>query len=109
MTNLPVETTGHAVIAAYHDPWRVEASFRITKSDLRARPVFHRQRDAIGAHLTVVFAALVITHFLTREPGESIKKIVRTLRLLRTVAIGIDGPQTAPTRPSRARPARLLD
>jgi hypothetical protein len=28
----------------------------MTKSDLRARPVFHHERDAIEAHLTVVFA-----------------------------------------------------
>jgi transposase len=44
-----------AVIAAYHDLWQAEASFRMTKSDLRARPVFHHEREAIEAHLTVVF------------------------------------------------------
>jgi len=43
-----------AVIAAYHDLWQAEASFRMTKSDLRARPVFHHEREAIEAHLTVV-------------------------------------------------------
>ena len=38
---------GAAVIAAYHELWQVEASFRMTKSDLRARPVFHHEREAI--------------------------------------------------------------
>jgi ParB/RepB/Spo0J family partition protein len=53
VTNLPIATMdGAAVIAAYHDLWRVEQSFRMTKSDLRARLVFHHQRDAIEAHLT---------------------------------------------------------
>jgi len=53
VTSLPATTMdGAAVIAAYHDLWRVEQSFRMTKSDLRARPVFHHQRDAIEAHLT---------------------------------------------------------
>lgn len=94
VTNLPVETmTGQAIIAAYHDLWQVEASFRMTKSDLRARPVFHRQREAIEAHLTIVFAALAITRYLTRESGKSIKRIVRTLRPLRSVVISIDGHQ----------------
>lgn len=51
---------GAAVIAAYHNLWRVEQSFRMTKSDLRARPVFHHQRDAIETHVTVVFAARAI-------------------------------------------------
>lgn len=39
VTNLdPTATDGAAVIAAYHQLWQVEASFRMTKSDLRARP-----------------------------------------------------------------------
>src|SRR5699024_5494339 len=59
VTNLPTKTmSGSAVIGAYHDLWEVEASFRLTKSDLAARPVFHRKHGAIDAHLTVVFAAL---------------------------------------------------
>jgi hypothetical protein len=33
----------------------------MTKSHLAARPVFHRLRDSIDAHLTVVFAALAIS------------------------------------------------
>jgi hypothetical protein len=47
---------GAAVIAAYHDLWKVEQLFRMTKGDLRARPVFHHQREAIeinGQRLTL--------------------------------------------------------
>jgi Transposase DDE domain len=40
----PAVMNGAAVIAAYHELWQVEASFRMTKSDLRARPVFHHER-----------------------------------------------------------------
>ena len=47
VTNLPTSTMdGAAVVAAYHDLWQVEKSFRMAKSDLRARPIFHRERDA---------------------------------------------------------------
>ena len=43
VTNLaPATMDGAAVVAAYHDLWQVERSFRMTKSDLAARPVFHR-------------------------------------------------------------------
>lgn len=45
------------VISSYHDLWHVEQSFRMSKSDLAARPIFHRTRDATEAHLTIVFAA----------------------------------------------------
>ena len=90
VTNLPIATMpGIEVISSYHDLWQVEASFRMTKSDLRARPVFHHQREAIEAHLSVVFAALAITRYLTATTGKSIKKIVNTLRPLRSVVIGI--------------------
>jgi transposase len=75
---------GQAVIAAYHDLWQVEKSFRMAKSDLRARPIFHRHRDAIEAHLTVVFAALAISRHLQDATDVSIKKIVRALRPLQT-------------------------
>ncbi len=92
VTNLDITTmAGAAVISAYHDLWHVEASFRMTKSDLRARPVFHHRRESIEAHLTVVFAALAITGYLTSTTGTSIKKIVQTLRTIRAATIEING------------------
>jgi transposase len=78
---------GAAVIAAYHQLWQVEASFRMTKSDLRARPVFHHEREAIDAHLTVVFAALAVGRYLQDRAGVSIKK----LRTARSATINING------------------
>ena len=92
VTNLPVATMdGAAVINAYHDLWHVEQSFRMTKSDLRARPVFHHQRQAIEAHLTVVFAALAVARHLQDATGTSIKKIVQNLRAARSATIEING------------------
>lgn len=92
VTNVPTTTLdGAAVIAAYHELWRVEASFRMTKNDLRARPVFHQQTESIEAHLTVVFAALAITRHLTAITGVSIKRIVQTLRTVRSATIEING------------------
>ena len=94
VTNLPLQAmTGAAVISAYHDLWQVEASFRMVKGDLRARPVFHHQRDAIDAHLTVVFAALAISRHLSAATGVSIKKIVQTLRTVRSATVEINGQQ----------------
>jgi hypothetical protein len=92
VTNLPAATMdGAAVIAAYHDLWHVEQSFRMTKSDLRARPVFHHQRDAIEAHLTVVFAALAVARHLQDATGTSIKKIIQALRAARSATLEING------------------
>ncbi len=97
VTNLPEATMGGlAIVAAYHDLWQVEASFRMTKSDLRARPVFHRERDTIEAHLTVVFAALAVSRHLQDATGVTIKTLIRTLRPLRTIRVDVGGhPITA--------------
>lgn len=46
------------MIASYHDLWQVEQSFRMSTSDLAARPMSARTRDTIEAHLTIVFTAL---------------------------------------------------
>ncbi|NDL56662.1 transposase [Phytoactinopolyspora sp. XMNu-373] len=92
VTNLPIDTmTGAAVISAYHDLFEVERSFRMTKSDLRARPVFHHDHDAIQAHLTIEFAALAISRYLQHTTGKSIRKIIQSLRPIRTVTIEING------------------
>jgi transposase len=57
VTNIdPDVLAGDHVVTAYHDLYQVERSFRMTKTDLAARPVFHRLRDSIEAHLTIVFA-----------------------------------------------------
>ncbi len=39
----------------------VEQSFRMSKTDLAARPMFDRTRDAIEAHLAIVFTALAVS------------------------------------------------
>lgn len=108
VTNLPIEhMSGQAVIDAYHDLWQVERSFRMTKSDLRARPVFHHQREAIDAHLTVVFAALAVGRHLQDATGVTLKKLVQTLRPLRSVVIAI-GDQTIPADPQPDTDARAI-
>ena len=75
------------VIGSYHQLWHIEKSFRMSKHDLRARPIYHRKRDSIEAHLSVVLAALAITRLIEDRTGWSIKKFVRTTRRYRTVEI----------------------
>jgi Transposase DDE domain len=86
ITNLEAPTAEY-VMGAYHQLWQIEKSFRMSKSDLRARPIYHHKRDSIEAHLTVVFAALAVSRWLERETGWSINKLVKTLRPYRSIAI----------------------
>jgi hypothetical protein len=75
------------VISAYHRLCQIETSFRMSKHDLQARPIYHHKRDSIDAHLTVVFAALAISRWIEERTGWSIKKFVRTTRRYRTIQI----------------------
>jgi transposase len=86
ITNLP-DANAEFVIDAYHRLWRIEKSFRMSKHDLRARPIYHHKRESIQAHLTVVFAALAVTRFIEDRTGWTIKKFVRAARRYRTVQI----------------------
>lgn len=92
VTNLPVSLMNpQEVMAKYHDPWHVKQSFRLSKTDLRARPNFSHTRESSEAHLTIVFTALAISRHLQDATGMSIRKIVRTLRSLQVVIVTIAG------------------
>jgi DDE family transposase len=79
--------TAEFVIGAYHRLSEIERSFRMAKSDLQARPVYHHLRDSIEAHLTIVFAALAISRWIEHQTGWSIRKFVKTARRYRTIEI----------------------
>jgi len=89
VTNLDIRDV--EVIAYYHQLFQIEASFRMAKSDLRARPIFHHNRDAIEAHLTIVFAALAISRKIEYQTKISIKQFVKLTRPLRSGIVTING------------------
>ncbi|MGD8149910.1 IS1634 family transposase [Ornithinimicrobium sp. Y1694] len=110
VTNMPATVmTAGEVISSYHDLWQVEASFRMSKTDLRARPVYHHQRASIEAHLTIVFAALAIARHLQDTTGLSIKKIIRTLRPLQEITVRIAGHDHTATDPVPPAAQQILD
>lgn len=82
ITNLDLPAQN--IIKYYHDLWHVEASFRMSKSDLKARPIFHRKEESIDAHLTIVMTALAVAKAMEEKSGIAIKKIVKLLKPLRT-------------------------
>ena len=67
--------------------YEIERSFRMSKHDLQARPIYHHLRDSIEAHLTIVFAALAISRWIEHRTGWSIRKFVKTARRYRTIEI----------------------
>ncbi|WP_407567276.1 IS1634 family transposase [Polymorphospora sp. A560] len=86
VTNLP-NPDPQQVIAAYSRLLQVEKSFRMSKTDLAARPVYHHTRESIEAHLTIVFAALAVSRWIENTTGWTIKRFVTTARRYRTIQI----------------------
>jgi len=52
------------IIDMYRGLWKIEESFKVTKSYLKARPVFVRKQDSIHAHFLTCFVALLIIRIL---------------------------------------------
>ena len=56
--------TDEWIIDTYKELWRIEETFKVTKSELEARPVFVSREDHIQAHFLICFVALVIIRLL---------------------------------------------
>jgi len=64
--------------------WEIEESFRIMKTEFKARPVYLSREDRIKAHFTTCFLALVIYRYLEKALNEqyTVSQIVETLRTM---------------------------
>jgi len=61
-TKLPIKK----VVTNYRHLWQIEKAFRISKTDLRIRPVYHYRRKRIEAHICIAFVAYTIYKELER-------------------------------------------
>ena len=82
-----VNFTDEEIIAKYSQLWQVEKSFRISKSDLKARPVFHTAKERIEAHLTIVFASLAIIRLVEKTTNRSVQKVLWLLDQVKEVVM----------------------
>ena len=62
-----METSDDKIIDMYRGLWRIEESFKITKSELEARPVYVWTREHIEAHFLTCFIALTIARILENK------------------------------------------
>lgn len=76
ITDMPDEL----LITRYKDLWKIEQSFRIAKSDLEARPIYHRLEQSIKYHILIVFVALCMTRVIEADKGVSVKQVMDELK-----------------------------
>lgn len=80
------------VYTAYHNLWHVERAFRIAKSKIEIRPMFHFTRKRIEAHICICFVALKVYKELERmlkvtEINMSVDKVLALAKTITTVQI----------------------
>lgn len=59
--------TQEEIIENYNHLWQIEKAFRISKTDLRIRPIFHRLKGRIEAHICIAFCSYKIYKELERQ------------------------------------------
>ena len=80
------------VIKSYKQLWFIEKTFRISKSDLRIRPIFHYVKRRIEAHICIAFAACKLYKELERQLNEkksgiSPEKAINILKTIYSITI----------------------
>lgn len=68
------------LISRYKDLWMIEQLFRIAKSDLEIRPIYHRRKNLIESHVLIVFVALCMGKVVEIEKGLSIRRVMDDLK-----------------------------
>jgi transposase len=64
------------IIERYHELYRIEQAFRISKHDLQTRPIFHFKEEPINLHVLICFMALVVSKHIELTTGDSIRKFI---------------------------------
>ena len=74
--------TPRDIVDMYHGLWKIEQTFRVTKSELDARPVYVSRRDRIGSHFLTCFISLLVVRILEHELDHeySSSRIITSLR-----------------------------
>jgi transposase len=76
-TNLEASVADNkTIMERYHELYKVEHAFRISKNDLQTRPIFHFKEQPIKLHILICFLALVVSKHIELKTGVSIRKFI---------------------------------
>lgn len=67
------EVSNQTIIDRYHELYKIEQAFRISKHDLKTRPIYHYKEDPIQLHILICFMALAGSKHIELKTGKSIK------------------------------------
>ena len=86
------ELSKEEILENYSHLWRIEKAFRIAKTDLKIRPIYHRKQKRIEAHICLTFAAYKVFKELERQLKEkksdlSPEKVIEILQSIYQIEI----------------------
>lgn len=73
-------TDNATIISRYHDLYKVEQAFRISKNDLQTRPIFHFKEEPIQLHMLICFMALAVSKHIEITSTLSIRAFLTHLK-----------------------------
>lgn len=72
--------SNNTIISRYHELYKIEQAFRISKNDLQTRPIFHYKEEPIKLHLLICFMALVLSKHIELQTQFSIRKVTQEVK-----------------------------
>ena len=94
--------SGQQVIDSYNNLWKIERAFRISKTDLKIRPIYHRLKERIEAHICISFVSYVLykdlERILSTNTSISMKKAVKQINKMQEIIVTFPGNRTHTVR-----------
>ena len=72
----------------YRNLWQVEKAFRMSKNDLKERPVFHQKNERVASHLLLCFCSLLVAKEAERQLSSAGHSLARAIEILSSVGEG---------------------
>jgi transposase len=99
------------IIERYHDLYKIEQAFRVSKNDLQTRPVFHFKEEPIKVHLLICFMALAISKHIELKTATSIRAFLTECKKITDARIvsNITGKEIRMRTPIPAELTRIVN
>ncbi len=75
------------IVEEYRNLWRIEQNFKVLKSDLACRPIYHWKPQNIQSHLLISFMALSISKYIEINNDQSIRSYVKEIMKYKTLEL----------------------
>ena len=97
------DLTTNEILENYHHLWRIEKAFRVAKTDLRIRPIYHRLQRRVEAHICLNFVAYKVYKELERQLKDkktdlSAEKVIEIIQNIHQIKVFLPGTNSYYTK-----------